>query len=220
MTLIRALILDFDGVVLESNNLKTAAFDEVFRRFPEHAAAMMAYHHAHVSESRFAKFRHLAVERLGRPPDDPLVDELATAFSKAMLQQIAQCPMVPGAREFLDDVPARVPVFLASVTPQDELDAIVSHLGLSRHFARVYGCPPWTKATALADIVAAFGSSDGVVFIGDSAGDQRAAVATGVEFIARDSGLPFDVPPTAGGRDLHEVRATIAQRLPPRFRRV
>ena len=73
---IRALILDFDGVIVESNALKTEAFEAVFSRFPEHAAAMLAYHHAHVSESRYAKFEHLA-ERLGKPRDDVLMAELA-----------------------------------------------------------------------------------------------------------------------------------------------
>jgi beta-phosphoglucomutase-like phosphatase (HAD superfamily) len=52
---LRVLILDFDGVVIESNDVKKEAFQRVFARFPEHAEAMMAFHHAHVSLSRFAK---------------------------------------------------------------------------------------------------------------------------------------------------------------------
>jgi beta-phosphoglucomutase-like phosphatase (HAD superfamily) len=40
------VILDFDGVVLESNAVKTEAFRDVFARFPEHAEAMMDFHRA------------------------------------------------------------------------------------------------------------------------------------------------------------------------------
>jgi phosphoglycolate phosphatase-like HAD superfamily hydrolase len=213
MRALRAIISDFDGVILESNDLKTRAFEGVFAGFPEHADAMMAYHHAHVSDSRFAKFRHFVTACLGRPEGDPLVEQLAAAFSAEMLRQIDACPFVPGALAFLVRAHAAVPVFLASVTPQEELDEILRRRGLAEYFTRVYGCPPWSKAAAVTDIVSAFGGSEGVLFIGDSAGDQRAALETGVEFIARDSGLPFDAPRPRAFPDLLQLGESIADRL-------
>jgi phosphoglycolate phosphatase-like HAD superfamily hydrolase len=213
--LLRALILDFDGVILESNNLKTAAFEHVFARFPEHAAAMMAWHHAHVSESRFVKFTHLVTERLGRPAGDPLIAELGDLFSAEMQRQIASCPLVPGADEFLRTVHGRLPVFLASVTPQGELNAILDARGLARFFTGVYGCPPWTKPGAVAEIVSALDSPEGVLLIGDSAGDQRAAAGNGVEFLGRDSGLPFDDPRPPTFPDMIAMTRAVAPRLPP-----
>ena len=214
MTALRALILDFDGVILESNGLKTAAFARVFARFPEHAEAMMAYHHAHVSESRVLKFRHLVTALLGRAADDPLVTELGEAFSADMRRQLASCPLVPGADAFLAAVHGRLPVYLASVTPQGELDAMLAERGLARFFTRVYGCPPWTKPGAVADIIAAEGGRDGILLVGDSAGDQRAAAANGIEFLARDSGLPFDSPLPRRFSDMTGVAAAIEPRLP------
>ena len=41
MSAIEALILDFDGVVIESNEVKTNAFHNVFSRFPEFTDTMM-----------------------------------------------------------------------------------------------------------------------------------------------------------------------------------
>lgn len=214
--LIRAVILDFDGIVIESNALKTEAFASVFARFPEHAVDMLAYHQRYVSESRYAKFTHLVTARLGRPADDPLIAELAESFSKEMLRLIDACPMVPGAAEFLSRVAAAVPLYLASMTPQDELEMILRRRGFAASFTRVYGCPPWPKALAIADILTVIGSADGVVFVGDSAGDQRASRETGVEFFARDSGLPFEHPKPPTYPDMHAVLAAIAPRLPPR----
>ena len=214
MTALRAIISDFDGVILESNDLKTRAFEVVFAGFPDYAATMMAYHHAHVSDSRFAKFRHFVTACLGRAEDDPLVDQLATSFSAEMLRQIDACPMVPGALAFLARAGAALPVFLASVTPQDELEVILRRRGLAEYFTRVYGCPPWSKPAAVTDIVRAFDGPEGVVFIGDSAGDQRAALEAGVEFLARDSGLPFDAPRPRAFPDLVQLAEAIADRLP------
>ena len=210
---IRLLILDFDGVIVESNDVKTEAFRRVFSRFPEHADAMMQYHHAHVSESRFTKFAHLVMHRMGRSEADPLMAELADAFSKETVDLVSECEPVAGARELLEVAAAAVPVYLASVTPQADLDAILHRRRLTRFFTRAYGCPPWTKPDAIRDIVGASGT-EGVLLIGDSAGDQRAARATGVEFLARDSGLPFDDPQPAMGRDLHELLAHLHGRFP------
>jgi phosphoglycolate phosphatase-like HAD superfamily hydrolase len=212
MSRIRMVILDFDGVIVESNDIKTRAFEHVFSRFPEHADVMMAYHHAHVSVSRFDKFQYLVTERLGLPIDHPVMQELADAFSAETRRRVIACPMVPGAAEFLEHVTARVPVFLASVTPQADLEHILEARGLLSCFSAVYGCPPWTKARAIEHIIA--GDVDGVVFVGDSVGDQRAAQATGVAFVARDSGLPFDDPQPWSGRDLRDVLVRISPDLP------
>lgn len=214
MTTLRGIVSDFDGVILESNDLKTRAFEAVFAPFPEHADAMMAHHHTHVSDSRFVKFRHFVTARLGRPDDDPIVGELAAAFSSEMLRQIDACPLVPGALAFLERAHASVPVFLASVTPQEELEVILERRGLARYFTRVYGCPPWSKVAALGEIVRTLGGPDGLLFIGDSAGDQRAALASGVEFLARDSGLPFDTPRPRAFPDLVHLADAIDARLP------
>lgn len=211
---VTAIILDFDGVILESNALKTEAFASVFARFSEHADAMMAYHHAHVSDTRFAKFRYLVHERLGRPDGDPLVNELADAFARETRRLLATCPFVPGAESFLAMAHARVPLYLASVTPQEELEALLDARTLRQYFARVYGCPPWTKASAIGDILSLLGGPRNVLFIGDSAGDQRAAALNGVEFMARDSGLPFDAPLPLSFPDMTAMAHAIRHRLP------
>jgi beta-phosphoglucomutase-like phosphatase (HAD superfamily) len=55
---IRALALDFDGVVVESVEIKNLAFGELFRAtHPEKADAVVAFQQAHMGLSRFDKFR-------------------------------------------------------------------------------------------------------------------------------------------------------------------
>lgn len=209
---VRVVILDFDGVVLESNAVKTEAFAEVFARFPEHAEAMMAFHNANVSASRFMKFEHLVSERLGRPDDAALRQRLAEDFSRSAQDGIACVPFVPGAESFLAEFSSRVPLYLASVTPAADLDASLARRDLSRFFRGVYGCPPWTKASAVRDILARESCLPSeAVLVGDSMGDLRAAAETGVGFIARDSGLPFDPAPEFVFDDLHGVAAFLRE---------
>lgn len=205
MDRLRVLILDFDGVVIESNAVKTEAFRHVFSRFPEHTDAMMAYHHANVSVSRFDKFKFL-MTKMGLATDSLLIDEISAEFSKRVLGRMITVPLVAGAETFICKAAREVPVYLASITPEAELAQILASRGLSRWFRNVYGCPPWTKPDAIHDVLRRENvKPSDVLLIGDSAGDQRAAQNTGVNFLARDSGLDFDLPLPFCFSDLNEI---------------
>lgn len=201
------VILDFDGVLVESNNVKTEVFEEVFRSWPEHFDAMMRYHHENVSVTRFEKFRYLQ-SLLGAQADSSFLNNIAAEFSRHMLDRMKVIPAVPGSDAFLRAYSVRLPLYLASVTPEAELDAILDLRGLRQFFKGVYGCPPWTKPDAIRDILARENApAERALFIGDSAGDQRAAGLTGVPFAARDSGLPFDRPPAVVFSDMNQAAA-------------
>ena len=211
---LRVLILDFDGVVVESKDVKTDAVRELFGRFPEHVEEMMAWQHANVSVTRFAKFDQL-LSLLGREGDTALRGELAVEFSRLVSARMLQVPLVPGAEAFLAAVSPRVPMYLASVTPAEELGWILEQRNLRHWFRDVYGMPPWPKADAIRDVLKReqvdAGSS---MLIGDSAGDQRAAQSAGVEFLARNSGLTFDDPPPVQFPDLTHMAQHLSDRLP------
>jgi phosphoglycolate phosphatase-like HAD superfamily hydrolase len=212
---LRVLVLDFDGVILESNDVKTVVFRDVFARFPEHCEAMMTYHLANFSEPRYVKFDYL-LERLGHPGDAVLRAELAAEFSRRVLERMTSVPFVAGAEAFLREVTPRLPVYLASVTPAEDLDAILKRRGLRAWFRDVYGCPPWTKPGAVRDVLRRESCApNDALLLGDSAGDQRTAAETGVGFIARDSGLLFDDPaPPTLFPDLAAVANYLRDRLP------
>lgn len=202
---LRVLILDFDGVVIESNSVKSEAFRWLFGQFPEHRDAMLRFHEENVSASRFVKFDHL-LKLLGREKDSALRDELAVKFSSRVFDEIVRVPLVPGSEELLRTFLSKVPIYLASVTPEPELLEILSRRKLSHWFSGVYGCPPWTKADAIRAILANEGATKNeALLVGDSAGDQRAAQDTGIHFVARDSGLPFASPSPRTFPDLHAV---------------
>jgi phosphoglycolate phosphatase-like HAD superfamily hydrolase len=211
---LRALVLDFDGVILESNEVKTEVFREIFARFPEHAEAMMEFHRANAWKSRYVKFDHLVQERLGLPADDPLRDRLAADFSRLTHERLLTTPFVGGAEAFLAEFAPRVPLYVASVTPQEDIDRTVDERGLRPFLRDVYGCPPWTKAGAIRDVLAREGlPGDQVALIGDASGDRAAAAEAGVEFIWRESAIRFDDPPAVGHSDMIGVAGYVRGRL-------
>jgi phosphoglycolate phosphatase-like HAD superfamily hydrolase len=202
---IELLILDFDGVVIESNDIKTQAFKKIFSQFPQYKDVMMQFHCENISVSRVEKFDYLAA-LMGRGTDSKLKAEMADNFSQYVLEGILTVPLVKGAERFLKMAKSQFPLYLASVTPANELNHILEKRGLLHWFNDVYGCPPWTKANAIRDILSRKSILPGnSLLIGDSAGDQRAALETGVQFIARDSGLKFAERPPLIFLDLNEI---------------
>ena len=191
---IQLIIFDFDGVIVESNGIKDKVFREIFNRFPEHSEDFWQYHRKYVSVSRYTKFDYV-LEKTGRQGDTDFRNELAAEFSKITLELMQSVPFVKGAKEFLTNLHTKFPLYLASVTPQEDLDIIIDNLQLRSFFKKIYGCPPWVKADAIRDIMVKENRSPAeTVLIGDSYGDQRAANETGIHFIGRDSGLGFEEP--------------------------
>ncbi len=192
----KVVILDFDGTLVESVGIKDEAFRTLYADEPDHLPAIMAYHLDNNHVLRFAKFRHIAETILGRPYGDADRDRLTARFSALVKQAIAEAPEVAGTTAFLADMGGRAPLYLLSMSPDEELREIVAARGLSGHFKDIYG-GRWTKAEAVRDILAREGAApDDAVMVGDSPEDHAAAVETGIAFVARDSGKPF--PPDAG----------------------
>ena len=204
---IKVVIFDFDGVIIESNNVKKKAFEFIFSQFPKQFKLMMEFHHQNVSKSRYYKFDHL-LKVLGKQEDVDYRKNIAKDFSEFILTEMKNVKLVSGAQFFLDKVKSKLPIYLASVTPEDELRLILEEKSLDKYFVKAYGCPPWNKPDAIRDIL----KNERVkhtetILIGDSSGDQLAAKETGINFLARDSGLPFLEPLPRKFKDLKELCA-------------
>lgn len=191
---VQLIIFDFDGVIVESNGIKDEVFRQIFNRFPGHSEDFWGYHKKYISVSRFTKFDYV-LEKIGRQGDAALKKELLDAFSTGTLEQMKSVTFVRGAKQFLENFSERIPLYLASVTPIEDLTVILDHLQIRSFFKNIYGYPPWNKPDAIRDILKIENSDPAnIVLIGDSFGDQRAASETGIRFIGRNSGLGFEDP--------------------------
>jgi phosphoglycolate phosphatase-like HAD superfamily hydrolase len=186
---IRAVVFDFDGVILESADVKTDAFIELYA---EHGAAVTGrvreHHLANMGISRFKKFSWIAEHVLGAPIGEAESAALGEKFTDLVLAKVLAAPFVPGAEVALEALGRRgLPLFVASGTPQGELQLIVERRGLQTAFREVHGTPR-EKPDILHDLLGRLAlAPDQLLFIGDGLSDYKAARATGVEFLARDT---------------------------------
>lgn len=184
---IRAIVFDFDGVILESGNIKTEAFLELFGEYPQFQAAILQYHLDNLGVSRYDKFEWIYRELLHRPLAAAEREWLGGRFSEIVLDKILACPFVPGALDALKLFQGLYPLFVASGTPQEELDMIVQRRGLATYFTGVWGTPR-KKAEIIRSVLKHYEwRPEQVLMVGDGTSDYQAAVATGVAFVARDT---------------------------------
>ena len=192
----KALILDFDGVLAESNDIKTEAFKTVFGTYPEHHGRMIEYHHANMSLSRVEKFRYFIRECLGRGEDAALLKSMLASYSKEVVDRVASCPATPGSLEFLEEFSAIIPLYLASVTPIEDLSVVLKRRSLKKYFREVFGDPPVPKKEAVYRVrIQENCRIEDLLLIGDSEGDWKTVRETGIGFIGYVSGMPL--PPEA-----------------------
>ncbi len=182
----KAIILDFDGVILESVDIKTKAFKELFKEYPEHLDGIAEYHLKNGGLSRYKKFSYIYSKILKKqPPEKKQLEKMGELFSKIVLQEMISCPYVHGALEFLDEYSKKTKMFIASGTPEDELRYITDKRGISHYFRGIYGTPK-TKPEILSNILKENRiENEDAIFIGDSINDYEGAKIAGIPFIAR-----------------------------------
>ncbi|MFB3883635.1 MAG: HAD family hydrolase [Thermodesulfobacteriota bacterium] len=188
---IKTIIFDFDGTIVESVGIKDWAFETLFKEYPDKLDEIMKYHLSHNATVRFEKFRYITENILGQRYDQEIERKLSRGFSKLVFKKIVQCPYVSGAEDFLEYFGRKVPLYLISASPAEELDGILEARNLRQYFKKIYAVP-WVKEDAIKEILDTESVlPEETVFIGDAFEDYQAAQFTKVFFIGRDSGKSF-----------------------------
>ena len=184
------LVFDCDGVILESVPVKTRAFARIAEPFGAEAVArLLMYHKAHGGVSRYAKFAWLYREVLGREITQAELADLGSRYAEIAFDEVCRCDLVPGVEAVLTRWRGRVPMYVCSGAPHEEVNVILTGRGLEQYFAGIYGSPP-AKAELLRSIIDRAGVDPATaVMVGDSVTDLDAAEAVGTLFYGRGGEL-------------------------------
>ena len=184
--MIKAIIFDFDGVILESAKIKTEAFKQVVSNYPKSIAKeFVDYHMTHMGISRNVKFRYFIENILNENYTYNKEKDLADKFAKIVYNSVLNCEFVPGAKEFLEKYYTTIDLFIATGTPTDEIFEIVEKRELKHFFKGIYGTPS-SKDELAKQIINKYGYAiNEVIFVGDANTDYCAAKSNGISFVGR-----------------------------------
>jgi phosphoglycolate phosphatase-like HAD superfamily hydrolase len=180
---------DFDGVIKDSVDVKTRAFETLFLPYGAGVAAQVRVHHeTNGGVSRFDKIP-LYLHWAGLSVSDERFCAFCDEFSGLVLEGVVDSPWVPGVRDYLFQQFRQQHFVLITATPQKEMEHILDRIGIAHCFREVYGAPKG-KSDAIAGVLRRLEIEPAkALVIGDSEADLMAARANTVPFLLRRTAI-------------------------------
>lgn len=177
----KTLVFDCDGVILNSNKIKTEAFHEICSRFGKAAAdKIVEYHVNNGGISRYEKFKWLLQELFGRV-DLNILNDLLLDYGSEVRSQLLTCEMASGLHLLRENSSASWAV--VSGGDQEELRWVFKERNISHFFdAGIFGSPD-QKDTILLREISSKNFKMPSLFIGDSRYDHIVSTNAGLDFV-------------------------------------
>lgn len=187
--MIKAIIFDFDGVLVDSNKIKKEAFFQIFSKIQG------SYEVIKTIEKDFENFtRNIVVERIiNKLVEKKLLESVnirkeinkyLEMYAKFTTNQIINSSAIKGAKEVLEEIHEKYPLFINSATPDGVLKIIISQRNMLGYFQDIYGATSGNKIKNTKKILKKFNLSPSeVIFIGDSESDLTCAIQNNIQFV-------------------------------------
>lgn len=177
------IVFDCDGVILDSNKVKTGAFYKAALPYGESAAReLVSYHIQNGGVSRYKKFEYLLDKLVAPDVAGPDLGELLACYASEVRLGLMTCAVASGLHELRARTPG-VRWLIVSGGAQPELREVFEARGLTDLFdGGIYGSPD-TKEEILAREIVERNIVQPALFLGDSRYDHVAASASGLDFI-------------------------------------
>jgi phosphoglycolate phosphatase-like HAD superfamily hydrolase len=186
----KTFVFDCDGVILNSNRLKTEAFRRVAIVYGKSAAdALVEYHVANGGVSRYEKFDVFLKQILpacglneGVAGRYPTIELLLDDFAEEVFRGLMSCEIAEGLSELRNSFPDSNWI-VVSGGAQEELRRVFSERGIANYFdSGIFGSPD-SKDVILRRELAKGTIRQPALFFGDSVYDCDAAERAGLEFV-------------------------------------
>ena len=189
--MIQHLLFDFDGVLLDSAQIKADGYLSVLDvKSPERRAEIQAYVEVHGGVSRFEKFRHIYHSILGAPLSDETHGQLCDSYANLIFEKVLAAPEISGVTAFLRAQSRERQCYVVSGAPQTEIMELVQARSWSPFFVECLGSPT-PKDQLVVELVERQNiRHEEALFFGDSITDFTAANKANIRFIGIGSPWP------------------------------
>ena len=183
---IKVIVFDFDGTLVDSNQLKYNAFFELFPSDSLHKEIITGVLDEFIEKSRYVILREI-LKRINRKTinEDDLdyrVHASAKKYNDIVVDGAKRCKEKSGAKEVLESLSKRYNLYLSSTTPETSLKDIVKHRNWEGFFCDIFGYPN-DKTSVLFDIIKRESINPGdLLVVGDGKSDRDSANSVKCEF--------------------------------------
>lgn len=179
----QTLVFDSDGVILNSNEVKTLAFYNAALPYGEAPAqALVDYHVSRGGISRYVKFEYFLNEIVRQPVTEAAMQHLLQAFTDEVIQGLVQAELAPGLEDLRKATP-HTRWMVVTGGDQAELREVYGRRGIAPWFdAGLFGSPDSKDAILERELRNANLKSP-AIFFGDSRYDHEAASRASLDFV-------------------------------------
>ena len=181
--MIKNIIFDFDGVILDSMPIRTEGFKKIFENYDnKKVEELISFHLINGGLSRFVKIKYFFEELLETSISEEEINFFADKYSKIMKENLINEKYL--IRETVDFIKNNnnIKMFIASGSEEKELRLINESLQLSKYFLGIFGSPK-NKIDIVKSIIEDNKlDKNETILIGDSINDYDAAMKNDIRF--------------------------------------
>lgn len=191
----KVYFFDFDGVIVNSNNIKALNFYKIFNiKNLKLKRKIINYHNKNVGVDRNSKIEFFInnFSELAKFKNNKKT--LINKFRNLCIKEISSCAEIEGAKNFLNNIKKnKSEIILCSATPELELKQILKKRKIYKLFDIIYGYPS-KKSDIISTAVSKRKKTNSLsdfVYFGDSNIDYLAARNNKIDFVRVKSNKNF-----------------------------
>ena len=136
-------IFDYDGVILDSNQIKTESFRESLREYGnDEVSKFIDYHISNGGVSRYDKFKYFFEDILKIKEYESEYNLALAHFSSFNKKNLKEAKIVEGLTEVLEIFKSLdLNLYVVSGSDKEELNSLLNQKKVSKYFTEILGSP-------------------------------------------------------------------------------
>lgn len=182
--MIKNILWDFDGVIIDSMAIREYGFREIFKNFDKQSVdKLIQYHNNNGGLSRFHKIEYFFSNILKQNITQNEILQYADKFTTIMRQELINPKhLIIETVKFIKNNYKNYNFHIVSGSENNELNYLCKKLNLSQYFISIHGSPTIKNNLVLDLITNCKYNLNETILIGDSINDYEAAIANKIEF--------------------------------------
>lgn len=184
--MIKNIIFDFDGVILDSVPIKTEGFRKLFQNFSTNDInKLVLYHELNGGKSRYVKIKYFFNELLHKDISEQQILEYANKYSEITKEELTNPKYISeDTLSFIRENYKKYEMHIASGADEKDLKYICEKLDLTKYFLSINGSPKIKGEIVKSILLDNNYDTNETVLIGDSVNDFDSAEDNGIDFFA------------------------------------
>jgi HAD superfamily hydrolase (TIGR01549 family) len=182
--MIKNILWDFDGVILDSMKVRDWGFEEIFKLFDkDKVSLLLEYHRKNGGLSRYVKIQYFYEEILAKEITEEEIMSYANEFSILMKKELVNPKnLIQDSLAFIKENYKKYNFHIVSGSDQKELHFLCKELDIHQYFLSIHGSPT-PKNQLVKELLNKYNYPIAeTCLIGDSVNDYEAAKNNNINF--------------------------------------